>query len=1437
MKPLTASPQAVTGVQRSNKPLTHDISRMSLRLQTRLTVNQPGDIYEQEADRVAGQVMQKMSKPGNRQSIQREALPEEELQMKSLANSITPVVQRQGGGVAATSDLETSIQQARGSGQPLADDIRQPMEQSFGTDFSGVKIHTDSRSDQLNQSVQARAFTTGQDIFFRQGEYAPESHGGKELLAHELTHVVQQNGGAVQRKILSNPETKENKIQAKALDSGQSLATELRGNPQKKTEQDNQGQSQQVDLQAKTETGESKGQVTTKKGAIADTPPSDGNGASAVNPPAAQNKDNPQKQTEQDKQGQLEQAAPKAKIDTEGQVQAVAGKGEVAGLSGTAGGQVKEAPVSNAQTEQVVHDANGKKQPTTEVKADATPKLALLTPDIAGVATQAFAPITNGVQPDTQTPQSTTDKEGSDEFAQFLQQADAQREGLLQSAEQKKQQIRAATEAQKQNAQQSISTEEKRLEEICNQAIERIEQSTARIRTQILSDRDAKVEATRTGTQNELNNLKQTVLEKQNALRKMGDNKATAITSVGQEQSQRAINVSNQKASQAQTFTNSKVQQYASSEHGSDIARGAQQMAAKATPGMQKAGDDMAQAASKGANELASSFQNGASQLAQKFNQALEEGQTKILQVQDQTISVLNQMAQESVSQLEASNNEAVTKLQAGKQNAVQQLRNSAQGAISNIDKSAENSCGEVDQATTQATGKLSNFTAEVSANLSTNQGEAGLQTVQAAQTQLSQFRKEWDAGLNRFGIDATQILQDQAKEIHDQISKQVEQAADPVQKAATDFETKGADAYSQVSQKMAETVSKATETMHQVTGEAQKELQRQISESESKFNTGLDQGKVQLTGMVDQGLAKHDEALSQLSTNVSSMAVQAASSSILGTIGNFLKGVWDGFWDAIGDIFKGIGSLLSKYWENLKKGDFWTWVITIVVVIVVAVVIILAIVFPPFGAALLGVLAVVGKILLYGGIIIGAIAALYYLYKAIFTPNVSAYERGKYAGRALFEILLLWLSWKGIAKGASTAGKAATAARLAELVPDAKLLARLEVIVQDQTKLIELLETWKDAEKLAEILEKAGDVGKAEALLKQFGNIEELWQILQKPGVTAVDLEDLLKIPGMNVAELKDLLKLPGMTVTDLKDLLKVPGMTVTDLKDLLKVSGMTVTDLKDLLKVLGMTVTDLQDFLTKPGMTVGKLKDLLKLPGMTATELKNFLTMPGMTVEQLEKLVALTDNAPQLKRLLQLVTAADLELYMLMAGGKGQAARLTTLLEKAAALGDVKRVEDILNLANGNAARFAKLADAVPLFQVPPLPNPGLTLPTPKPPYTGLSANASHFLDHTFEFINFPARLNKTLGTTFWPPGTSPATLETCLQEVVDFLTSTTPPQVISSGTPQFIPISGFTVQVGTQGNPANLKIGQFFPTPGGGGIHFTMDEIRAFWRLLQP
>ena len=89
------------------------------------------------------------------------------------------------------------INRARGSGQSLDSTVQKQMGSAMGHDFSGVRVHTSSESDTLNQQLNAKAFTTGQDIFFKQGEYNPGSSGGQELIAHELTHVVQQGSGQV----------------------------------------------------------------------------------------------------------------------------------------------------------------------------------------------------------------------------------------------------------------------------------------------------------------------------------------------------------------------------------------------------------------------------------------------------------------------------------------------------------------------------------------------------------------------------------------------------------------------------------------------------------------------------------------------------------------------------------------------------------------------------------------------------------------------------------------------------------------------------------------------------------------------------------------------------------------------------------------------------------------------------------------------------------------------------------------------------------------------------------------------------------------------------------------------------------------------------------------------------------------------------------------
>jgi hypothetical protein len=196
-------------------------------IQPKLIVGQPGDRYEQEADQVAGQVM-RVSEPRMQRQVELEEEEEEEeeemLRAKPLAEQITPSVQRQpieeeeedekellltsqdaGQTPELTPELESRIEVLRGSGQALDSGVRAQMELAFGADFDGVRVHADAEADTLNRSLSARAFTTGQDIFFRQGAYNPGNSSGRDLLAHELTHVVQQARGARPRLAIGQP--------------------------------------------------------------------------------------------------------------------------------------------------------------------------------------------------------------------------------------------------------------------------------------------------------------------------------------------------------------------------------------------------------------------------------------------------------------------------------------------------------------------------------------------------------------------------------------------------------------------------------------------------------------------------------------------------------------------------------------------------------------------------------------------------------------------------------------------------------------------------------------------------------------------------------------------------------------------------------------------------------------------------------------------------------------------------------------------------------------------------------------------------------------------------------------------------------------------------------------------------------------------------------
>ena len=225
-------------------------------VQAKLTIGKPGDRYERQADRVASKVVargnpspdvqkkepgsvqrvtlmspaedeklgtaearmekdkliqekiQRMETQEEEQEVQAKE-DEEEVQAKEDEEEVQAIeeeekiqaqeeeeeIQAKGETAdVASADVSQKIKQAAGGGRPMSGEILAHMERAFAADFSSVRIHTGAEAAALNRRLHAQAFTRGQDIFFGEGKYRPETGPGKVLLAHELTHVVQQKG-------------------------------------------------------------------------------------------------------------------------------------------------------------------------------------------------------------------------------------------------------------------------------------------------------------------------------------------------------------------------------------------------------------------------------------------------------------------------------------------------------------------------------------------------------------------------------------------------------------------------------------------------------------------------------------------------------------------------------------------------------------------------------------------------------------------------------------------------------------------------------------------------------------------------------------------------------------------------------------------------------------------------------------------------------------------------------------------------------------------------------------------------------------------------------------------------------------------------------------------------------------------------------------------
>lgn len=209
-------------------------------VQEKLNIGQPGDAWERQAEAVADQVM---AMPEARVARQEEE--EEPVMMQADPSASRPWIRRQSEEeevqlktegetpIASGSWLAGQMRDSSGGGEGLPAQVARSMGRRFGSDFSGVRVFDDTASHHMSSQLGAQAFTYDQNVYFNEGRYRPGTSSGDHLLAHELTHVVQQGGGkadqTVQRALADVPAADRRQMIHSFIPVPDSLSSQLNG--------------------------------------------------------------------------------------------------------------------------------------------------------------------------------------------------------------------------------------------------------------------------------------------------------------------------------------------------------------------------------------------------------------------------------------------------------------------------------------------------------------------------------------------------------------------------------------------------------------------------------------------------------------------------------------------------------------------------------------------------------------------------------------------------------------------------------------------------------------------------------------------------------------------------------------------------------------------------------------------------------------------------------------------------------------------------------------------------------------------------------------------------------------------------------------------------------------------------------------------------------
>jgi len=677
------------------------------------------------------------------------------------------------------------------------------------------------------------------------------------------------------------------------------------------------------------------------------------------------------------------------------------------------------------------------------------------------------------------------------DFAAFVGSAQLAKNQMFEAATARKQRIGAAADAEKIAVGQMLDEHVRRLGDLYDAGIKRTQDTTERLRTQITAARDEQVAAVRANADTELDNLTAIVTANQTAIRQLSGGQAKAATDGGEAEAARALTGSQQRADQAQAFGAQKIAQFAGISGAGDITRLVQEKLPGLIQGFQQTGNELATMARGDAATMAGNFTREGEQLASgEFTKPLDKGRAKITSIRDDAVADINKLAQDALKEVDKQSEALLRDLRAGKDRDSEAIRQSLPLAVEDINGGCKAAQDKVDASTQQGGQDVDQFTGEV------QKASPDGPFVREAQAGLDQAVQQHGAEIDGFANSAIAAFPDGTSKAREQSASMVDKVGGSIDKVIEFFENGGKELASKLSQKAGEIANKAHAGMREITGDASDKLGQAIREAMEKWDTQRIDGLRSISSKVDLGLAREDMALAEFKSQVDAKAAELGAkgggSGVLAAIGDALLAVVKFIGGAIVGFFEQAWVALKAIWELIKKPLFWI-VVAIVAVVLIALIII-------FGwEAIVAALGYVLKALVVLGIIAGIAFASYYVYLMITKPNLSAYERGKLFGRAIFEVVLAFAGTGVWARLGRFLGEIGQIARLIDRIGNVLRAAQLFSRIRDLELLANLLEKAGDAERLLQMLDKVGDAEKLLALLNKVGDAELTFKLIEK--------------------------------------------------------------------------------------------------------------------------------------------------------------------------------------------------------------------------------------------------------------------------------------------------------------------------------------------------